>query len=286
MANPIARGLVKRKKVGFIGAGNLAQAIIEALMEDGTVTPDQIGLSNRTPGKMAKLKTSYEGLQVYPTNEELIDESDIIFLAMKPQDLPSAIESIVHAFNEDKIVISLAAGISLDELKSLIPTTKSIIRVMPNTASRVGEGVIGISSLESDSLIEDIIVELLSPLGLVVKVEEGDEFDALMVACASGTGFVFELMTYWEEWLVERGFDAASARAMTIKTFRGAALLAELQENISLDELRNQVTSKKGVTEAGLEKMRELELEGTLAMSFEKSVQRNKNLSNHQYRGK
>jgi pyrroline-5-carboxylate reductase len=98
-----------------------------------------------------------------------------------------------------------------------------------------------------------------------------------MVACSSGTGFIFEMMLYWQEWLEEHGFDGEVARRMTTETFLGASLLAT-QSKESIDELQARVTSKKGVTAAGLQSMRELEIERALRISFEKAAMRNKEI--------
>jgi pyrroline-5-carboxylate reductase len=279
MSDLFAKSLLKRKKIGFIGTGNLAQAIITALIEDGVMPAEQIYISNRSQGKPAKLKAKYPEINHETSNEALIEKADIIILGMKPQDLQSAVEPLAYAFDEEKVIVSLAAGVTLKNLKRLFSQNNNIIRVMANTPSRVRAAVFGYCSLNHESLIESMIVELFTPLGLVVSAEEGEEFDALTVACASGTGFVLEFLTYWETWLEDRGYENEVAKKMAIETFLGAAMLAKKMDHLSLTELRNQVTSKKGVTLAGLEKMRELEIEGSIAMAFEKAVQRNKQLS-------
>lgn len=280
MTDHVAKGLLKRKKIGFLGTGNLAQSIIAALMDTDWIKQDQIYLANRSPGKPQKLLSKYPSVNICKTNEELVDSADIIFLAMKPQDLPAAVEQLGHSFEDgNKIVLSLAAGLSLQNLKSLLPRSVAVVRVMPNTAARVKQAVVGYCLEDEGDLTSSIVVELLSPLGIVVQANEGEEFDALTVACASGTGFVLELMTYWQSWLEDRGFEPDIARKMVIETFMGAAKLADEHMNFSIEEHRNQVTSKKGVTAAGLEKMREMELEGSISMAFEKAIQRNRQLS-------
>ena len=99
------------------------------------------------------------------------------------------------------------------------------------------------------------------------------------VATSAGVGFIFELMIYWQEWLEERGIEADEAQEMTIQTFAGAAELAFRSRPQSLSELQAKVTSKKGITAAGLESMRELEIERLLRYSFEKAALRDRELS-------
>ena len=111
-----------------------------------------------------------------------------------------------------------------------------------------------------------------------MKVDEDESFEALTVASSSGIGFVFELMIYWSEWLEERGFSKEEARDITVQTFSGASVLAETSQNLDLTELQKKVVSKKGVTAAGLNSIRELDIERCLRISFEKAVLRDREI--------
>lgn len=265
--------------IGFIGSGNMTQAIVAALVQTKTLSPSEIYVTNRTPTKAKKL-AELHGVNSVENNEEIIDKCDMVVLAMKPQDLEAAIEPIASSFHESQTVISLAAGFSLKRLKDLIPAPVNLIRVMANTPLQIGEGVIGYALRKPDLGLEHSMERLFSPLGLVVKLDEGDAFQALTVGAASGTGFLFELMIYWQEWLEEHGIDGETARDITVKTFLGAAKLAD-QSPLSFEELQSKVTSKKGVTFAGLDSIRELEVERLLRYSFEKAVLRDTELSSN-----
>lgn len=268
--------LLKTKKIGFLGAGNMAQAMIKGLIEGG-IPSKNIFASNRSQGKLHKLVETY-GIQAAEANAELIDTCDIIILAVKPQDLLSALEPVARAFDQHKIVISIAAGIRMDKLERYINDAR-LARVMPNTPSLIGRGVIGyLLNDDDDNALESTVEDLFSPLGHVIKVADEDQFEAVMVSCSSGTGFVFEMMMYWQDWIEEHGFSAEEARLMTIETFVGASLLAARgRENV--EDLQARVTSKKGVTAAGLQSMRELEIERALRISFEKAAMRNKEIA-------
>jgi len=129
---------------------------------------------------------------------------------------------------------------------------------MPNTPSSLGKGVIGYSLNDhADNGAKILIEELLSPLGYVVPLEEGDMFDALLVSSSSGTGFILELMSYWQDWIEERGFSSEIARQMTVETFLGTSMLASKEANVTFEDLLQRVASKKGVTAAGLDSMKE-----------------------------
>jgi pyrroline-5-carboxylate reductase len=272
-------GLVyKQRKIGFLGAGNMAQAIIKSLIDTKTVDRSRIWVTNRSEGKLIKMRDEF-GVQTLHTNEELVDQCDTIFLAVKPQDLSEALEPIASSFHNGHLVLSLAAGFPISSLEKILPDVPMLVRVMPNTPAVIQRAVVGYCLAEGASVAEETVRELLNPLGYVVACEEGEEFQALTVSCGSGTGFVYELMQYWQEWLDEHGFDAETARRMTVETFLGAALMAEKAAEIPLQDLQDKVVSKKGVTAAGLQSMRELEIERALRYSFEKAVIRDNELS-------
>lgn len=265
-------------KIGFLGAGNMSQAIIRSLIDAKVLSQDKIFLSNRSEKKLQRVAGEL-GVKTCQSNEELIEACDIIVVAVKPQDLSAAIEPISSAFDESKIVISLAAGITLQSLKKWVPQVKNWVRVMPNTPVSLQMGVVGYCLLNESSYVSGVVENLFAPSGIVVKVDEGEMFEALMVATSSGVGFIFELMMYWQEWLEEHGFERDQARDMTVQTFVGASELASSKNLVSLEELQNKVASKKGVTASGLASMRELEIERAIRYSFEKAVLRDRELA-------
>ncbi len=269
--------LLKTRKIGFIGAGNMGQAMMKALITSGIVPATNIFATNRSPGKLKKVEETF-GVTPMNTNEEMIDLCDIIVLCVKPQDLVGLLEPIASSFHDGHLVISIAAGFSLQSLKRLLPNVIGLARAMPNTPATIQKAVVGYCLAENAEMYEASVEEFLEPLGLIVAVDEGEMFEALTVSCASGPGFIFELMLYWQEWMEEHGFDAETAREMVVQTFNGAAALAASMPDVSIQELQDRVVSKKGVTAAGLQSMRELEIERGLRYSFEKAVIRDQEI--------
>lgn len=266
-----------RYKVGFLGCGNLAQSLIKGLVEKKVIPNHHIFASNRSSGKLQKVKDLY-GIEIVSDNELLIDQCDVIILAMKPQDLSAAIDPISSSFNDGQIVISLAAGIGLRALQKKLPQTR-LVRLMPNTPTVINRGVLSYVMNEDQDSLETVIEDLFSQLGYCLKVSDEEQLEAVMVSSASGTGFIFELMTYWQDWIEERGFEPEVARRIVVETFLGTAMLASQSKEQPIEELLNKVVSKKGVTAAGLESMRELEIERLLRYSFEKAALRNQELA-------
>lgn len=269
--------LIKKIKIGFIGAGNMSQALIKGLVETNLIQSHQIYASNRTPGKLLKLKETFK-INTTEHNQTVVEECDVIVLAVKPQDLEGAIIDLSEHFRPEQIIISLVAGIDFSKLEKMIPTGR-LARMMPNTPSLIGRGVIGLLAQDNDESTTDLVNDLFSHLGFVLKVENEDQFDALMISCSSGTGFVFEMMLYWQDWIQEHGFTTEEAKKMTIETFLGASLLAAQSAGVDIEELQSRVTSKKGITAAGLNSMRELEIERALRISFEKAAMRSQEIS-------
>jgi pyrroline-5-carboxylate reductase len=269
---------VKNLKLGFIGTGNMAQTIIKGLIENNKTLPQNIMGCNRSPGKLQKLVENYQILSA-SSADAVIDFADIVILAVKPQDFIAAVEPISRQFQKNQIVISLAAGIQLNRLKKLIPETR-VCRLIPNTPSIIGRGVLGFYSEEKDDSILSVVEDLVSSLGHLIVVDDEEKLEAITVASASGTGFVFEMMLYWQEWLEEHGFTETEARQITVETFLGTSMLASQNKQNAIEELQARVTSKKGVTLAGLSSMRELEIERSLRISFEKAAMRSSELAN------
>lgn len=274
MANDsVPNGPREWRKIGFIGTGHMGQAMIQAFIESGRVPASKIYATNRSDGKLKKMQEQF-GINIVSTNEQLIDACEIVIIAVKPQDLAAMLEPIASTFLPSHIVISLAAGFSLRSLQRLLPEVKAMIRVMPNTPATIRRAVLGYCLGKDSSGYGPMVEDLFSPLGLVVPAPEGELFQSLTVACGSGTGFVFEMMQYWQEWMEEHGFESDIARQMVVQTFLGAAELAVKNKDMPLHDLQDRVVSKKGVTAAGLQSMRELEIERALRYSFEKAVLR------------
>lgn len=269
---------VKNLKLGFIGTGNMAQTMIKALIENKMTTSQNIMGCNRSPGKLQKLVEQYQILSA-PSADAVVDFADIVIVAVKPQDFMAAVEPISRQFQHNQIVISLAAGIKLNRLQKLIPDAR-VCRLIPNTPSLIGKGVLGFYSEHKDSSVLSVVEDLVATLGHLVVVEDEDKLEAITVASASGTGFVFEMMLYWQDWLEEHGFSEAEARQITVETFLGTSMLASQNKLNAIEDLQARVTSKKGVTLAGLSSMRELEIERALRISFEKAAMRSSELAN------
>lgn len=267
------------KKLGFIGAGNMTASVVSGLTSLEKISPNKVLVTSRTQDKVTALATKYKISECF-SNDEVIEKTDIIFLSVKPQDLDVLLDNIGKSIDEHQIVVSFAAGYSLKRLRKSIPRAESIIRVMPTTAAKISQGILGYTFENSDSQVkhEAIIKEILSVLGTPIFAPNEELFDALMVGCSSGIGFIFEFMQIWSEWLEEKGFSFEESKVMTTETFLAAAMLAKSSRE-SFAKLQNQVTSKKGVTGEGLESFRAMDLDRTLRIGFENALLRSEKIA-------
>lgn len=267
------------KKLGFIGAGNMTSAVVSGLTTLGKISPQKVLVASRSQDKVSGLAEKHN-IQACRTIDEVIETSDIVFLSVKPQDLGPLLENIGKSIEEHQIVISFAAGYNLKLLRKYIPRAESIVRVMPTTAAKISQGILGYTfeTKEAQSKHEVTIKEILSVLGTPIFASDEELFDALMVGCSSGIGFIFEFMQIWSEWLEEKGFTTEESAIMTSETFLAASMLAKASRE-SFAKLQSQVTSKKGVTSEGLESFRSMDLDRTLRIGFENALLRSEKLA-------
>ena len=264
-------------KLAFLGAGSMAQNLIKGYLSQSKIKAQNVFISGRNLKKINKLSKELK-VQACLDNEELLEQADIIFLCIKPQDCQQAVEELSHQWDNRHTVLSIIAGVSFKQLKKWGLRVKRLLRLMPNTNVCIGEGLLPFCSLEKQDSLNSFVEELLEPLGQTLVLEEEQLLAPLTVACASGSSFVLEIMEYWQEWLAGEGFTKEQAKELTLKTFLGTSLLAGKRTDKSLSELQQEIASKKGVSQAGLKNMRELELERILRLSFEQAQLRLKEI--------
>ena len=265
-------------KLAFLGAGSMAKNLIKGYLNGSDIQAKNIFISNRQAKKTAKLVEKLK-VKALLDNEELLEKADIVFLCIKPQDGKQALEELAPVWEKRHTVISVLAGADFKLLKKWGLRVKRLARLMPNTNVCIGQGLLPFCSLENQENFNSFIEELLSPLGQTLVLEEERQLDPLTSACASGSSFVLEIMEYWQEWLLGEGFTKEQAKQLSLKTFLGTSAMAEKRKNKSFSELQTEIVSKKGVSQAGLDNMRKLELERILRLSFEQAQLRLKEIS-------
>ena len=265
-------------KLAFLGAGSMAQNLIRGYLSQSNIKAQNILISGRNSKKRDKLSKELK-IQAFSSNEELLETADIVFICVKPQEARQAVEELSHQWDSRHTVLSIMAGVSFKQLKKWGLRSKRLARLMPNTNVCMGQGLLPFCSVEQKDSLNSFIEELLKPLGQTFGLEEERLLEPLTVACAGGSSFVLEILEYWQEWLMGEGFSLEQAKNLSLKTFLGTSFMAEKRKNKSFSELQKEIAHKKGVSQAGLDSMRELELERVLRLSFEQAKLRLKELS-------
>lgn len=271
--------MLAKKRIGFIGAGNMGEALIKGLVTSKKVHPEQILASDRVKERLAYMAEHY-GVKVFSKNFEVVRASDILILAVKPDDIKDVIKEIAEDVTKDKLLVTIAAGVSIELLReNLIHPLPPIIRVMPNTPALVMEGAIGI--YPSPGISEDdknIILQIFETVGKVVLVEKEEWMDAVTGLSGSGPAYIFLIMEALSDAGVKVGLPRKMANLLTIQTVLGSAKLA-LVGGRHFGELKDMVTSPGGTTIAGLEKLEEGGVRFAIIKAVEAATKRSRELS-------
>ena len=272
--------MLKNKKLGFIGGGNMAEAMIKGLLSASFIEAKSIFVSEPSKPKRDALHAEYK-IKVTADNCELVKKCDILILAVKPQILQEVLIDIRSLVGSDKLVISIAAGIPISIMDDALRGGKnkkfSIVRTMPNTPSLVQEGVTAIASGKHVSKTDvKIAHRIFEAVGRTVDVEEG-QLDAVTGLSGSGPAYIFMLIEALSDAGVKMGLSREVANALTIQTVLGSAKLAR-ESGKPPGELKDMVTSPAGTTISGLHALEEGSLRTTMMNAVEDATLRSREL--------
>ena len=262
-------------KIGFIGLGNMGSSLAKAVK--GSISSDQILLANRSQAKVDAFVANYGG-QV-SRNEEIFAEADVIFLCVKPaqfSELLSQYETILE--NRDSILlISMAAGLTLERLGNLVPRQHRLIRIMPNTPVAIGQGVISYTlSANCQSEDNELFCRLLANAGKLVEISE-QLIDAATGLAGCGPAFVYLFIEALADAGVQTGLPRNTALEMATQTVVGAGqMVLETQQHPAV--LKDQVCSPGGSTIAGVASLEEHSFRGTVMDAVYQSYKRTQEL--------
>ena len=261
--------------VSFLGAGNMAGAMVRGAIAGG-ITPDHIAVRAGS-GTTAPALAAETGVTLAPDNAALLRDAEVFVLACKPQHF-SALPEELAALTSGKLVISVLAGVPTSRLRGKFPGARAVVRAMPNTPGSIGAGVTPYSSEQPLTLADAALTEsLLGALGKTFPVPE-EKMDAVSAVSGSGPGFLFEIVEAFEKAAVGLGLSPEKARLLVRETFIGSAKLLE-KTGSTPGDLRNAVTSPKGMTLAGLEAMRAGNLQGVLDATLAAARDRSRELA-------
>ncbi len=258
-------------------------AILRGLIASGIPVDDGIRVTNRTAAKADAL-AELEGVTSIALESDpdgtarAIDGARIVIVGVKPYVVADLLDEIAPLLSDDAIVVSLAAGITLQQYEDRLGET-AVVRSMPNTPSTVGRGVTGIAA-GSRATTEhmSLVRTLFETVGSVVEVDGDDGIDAISTISGSGPAYVFLLIEQFVEAAKHQGFDDETARLLAEQTFIGATRLLESDE-VDAAELRRRVTSPKGTTEKAVEVLQQADLAATFEAATDAAYTRAKELA-------
>ncbi len=263
-------------KIVFIGAGNMAEAVVSGIVGNQVVTAGNICVTDISADRLKHFEKSY-AVATSADNAAAVAAADVVVLSVKPQVFPEVWPAIESVLKPDALVVSIMAGIPSAKISG--GKAIRVVRVMPNTPSLVGEGAAGIApgELATDADLR-IAEKLLGAVGTTVIVKE-EEIDAVTALSGSGPAYVFYLLESMLAAADRMQLEPGISRELALATVIGAAKLMQ-ETGEAADELRNKVTSKGGTTAAAINTMEEHGVKESIVTALLAAQARSRELAN------
>ncbi|WP_299088368.1 pyrroline-5-carboxylate reductase [uncultured Metabacillus sp.] len=264
------------EKIGFIGAGSMAEAMIAGLIKGGVFQPEQVIVANRSSADRLKELTNRYGIETTHNKVKLAQEANIIVLAMKPKDVKAGIDGI-QKYIHNQLIVSVLAGISIETITSILGKKIAIIRAMPNTSAAIAKSATAIAASEDVTMTQiKKCQSLFEAIGICKLVDE-NQLDAVTGLSGSGPAYVYFLVEAMEKAAIEVGLEPNVARELIVQTLLGASeMIASSDKHPS--QLRKEVTSPNGTTEAGITILQERGFEEALISCIKRATERSNEL--------
>lgn len=243
------------KKIGFIGCGKMAGAIITGILNSCCKSEFEIK-GSEVNCEIAELAQNKLGIPVLSDNRALVMDSDVLFIATKPNYVADVLEEIKDEITEEKLIVSIAAGVSTNKIQKIAGRCR-VVRVMPNTPALVSEGMSGVCKGEF-AMEEDVefVIKLLSGIGKCIQVEE-NQIDIVTAISGSGPAFFYKVIEDIARAGEKLGLDYDKSLLLATQTAAGAAKMIENRGELSVQTLIDNVATKGGCTFVGVSVMNE-----------------------------
>ncbi len=272
---------MKTNKIGFIGGGNMASSLMSGLIASGH-SPQQIWVSDINQDTLKSLAANLK-VNISESNDAVVNEVDVIVLAVKPQTMSSVAKGIAPLVQQRKaLVISIAAGINQTTLSQWLGSDTAIVRCMPNTPALVLTGATAMHANDKVSTVQRNLAEtILRSVGIALWVQNENDLDAVTAVSGSGPAYYFLLMEAMEKAALELGLNETTARLLVQQTALGAAKIA-LESSESPEQLRKRVTSPGGTTQQAIETFEQGGFTGLVSKALHAARDRSIELSMHE----
>ena len=269
---------MKNSNVTFIGCGNMGRSLIGGLIANGLSVNSITGTDLNA--KQRQATASQYNIEVLEDNQQAIKDADVVVLAVKPQSMQDALESIKAPLSLEKpLLISIAAGIKLSDLGKWAGKDLAIVRAMPNTPALIQAGATALFANKYTSNTQrDLAETIMRSVGLALWLKDENLMDAVTALSGSGPAYYFLIMEVMEKAATQLGLPQEQARILTLQTAFGAAKMA-LESNHDAASLRKQVTSSGGTTEQALNVLMNGDIEGLFREALEAAKKRSAELA-------
>ena len=267
---------MQHKLIAFIGGGNMAQAIVFGLLKQA-YPADKIIVCD--PNEEKRALFAQKGVRTSTDNVVAVAQAEVVLLAVKPQVLAEVCSPLSAVDFSDKLLISIAAGISVARLTTLLPTAKTVVRVMPNTPALVGEGMAGLFADQNTSENDRTFAQdLLSAVGKTLWVASEEHMHAVTAASGSSPAYFFQFLEAMQQSLIDMGLSANNARELVQQAMLGSAKMVVENPQLDLSTLRQNVTSKGGTTAAALNVLNQHQFNDIVQQAMQACVARSKEM--------
>lgn len=263
-------------KIGFIGCGHMASAIIKGVLHANFLDKSQI-IASEVNQEFANAKSKELGIEVITDNKSLAEKSDVIFLATKPNFIKNILAEIKDSLSKNNLIVSIAAGVSTQAIENEIGKEIPVIRVMPNAPAMILEGMSGIARgkwVNEDQL--NFVQDFLSNIGKCLVIEE-DKIDILTAISGSGPAFFYKTINEIARAGEDLGLEYQKALLLSIQTAIGSAKLM-LESDLTPEQLIDGIATKGGCTQVGVDYMESANSKDLFYETIKRTAQKAKGL--------
>lgn len=268
--------MIKEQQIAIIGFGVMGEAILSGLIKKGGIDPAHIIASEPREERRMTLIEQY-AIRATKDNAEAVSSADVVILAIKPQKVSTVLKGLAGKIRPEAVVISIIAGVPVEKLTSLLKH-QAIIRVMPNTPARIGEGIsVWTNSAGATIKHQDIARQILTCLGTELYVEEESYLDMATALSGTGPAYIFLFMEALIDAGVHMGFPRWIAEELVVSTLRGSVLYYQANHEHPA-AMRNQVVSPGGTTAEALYYLEKAGFRTAISRAVWAAYQRSKEL--------
>lgn len=258
--------------IAFIGAGNMASAIIGGLISNGWPTYQLIATA-KTAATLSDIREKFN-IETTVDNHQAVSKADVIMLCVKPQMMKAVLTDLTPSIKPDALIISVAAGITMESLQNWGGEHRAIVRSMPNTPSALQCGASGLFANNNVSTAQKVLTDdIFNAIGIARWVDRESLIDAVIAVSGSGPAYYFLMMEIMEQVGTRLGLDAETSRQLTLQTALGAARMAT-ESDADAAELRRRITSPNGTTEQAIKTFQEQGLPELVEKAMNAAVNR------------